>query len=66
MIKLSATIQDALKSNTAKNVAIAGVTLFGVYQAIKYYRRYSDKKKREKYPPDVVILHQFPRGLNAP
>ena len=31
--------------------------------AIRKYRRY---KKRQAYPKDVVILHQFPPGLRAP
>jgi Ca2+/Na+ antiporter len=26
----------------------------------------SRRKKATKYPKDIVILHQFPRGLRAP
>jgi hypothetical protein len=32
----------------------------------KYAKAKCNEEKRANYPDDVVILHQFPRGLNAP
>ena len=45
-----------------EGAAAAGLAYF-------LYRLYARKKraaKRALYPKDVVILHQFPRGLRAP
>ncbi len=32
----------------------------------KAYYALTRESKRRNYPKDVVILHQFPRGLRAP
>ena len=38
------------------------VTLIGFLR----YRKYARAQRRNKYPKDIVILHQFPPGLRAP
>ena len=37
-----------------------------IISGFKLYRNNNCRKHRLKYPKDVVILHQFPRGLRAP
>ncbi len=37
-----------------------------IYGAFKYMKKRSLAAKRSKYPKDVVILHQFPKGFRAP
>ncbi len=37
-----------------------------LYGAFKYIKKRNRLAKRSKYPKDVVILHQFPKGFRAP
>lgn len=47
--------------------AIETVAVFLLaYGLFKLYRSRTRAVKRAKYPKDVVILHQFPRGIRAP
>lgn len=43
-------------------ILLAGVGLLILKQAQKCWR----KRNEKTYPKDLVILHQFPRGVRAP
>lgn len=43
--------------------SIVGIIIIAGF---KIYRINIRRKQRLNYPKDVVILHQFPRGLRAP
>jgi hypothetical protein len=49
-----------------KYVAISVGSVIAVIGIVKIYKKRQRDLKRKAYPRDVVILHQFPRGLNAP
>ena len=51
---------------TNKYVLTTGATILTSALLIKLIIKYRRAAKRKTYPKDVVILHQFPRGLRAP
>ena len=55
-------LQNPKIKNGIKIAAIGG----GLILLVKCYLKYQKKKRRDNYPNDVVILHQFPRGLHCP
>ena len=52
----------SIVSLTLKVIAV----VVGLIFVVKKYLKYSRDKRRSKYPKDVVILHQVPRGLRCP
>jgi hypothetical protein len=44
----------------------SGLIIGLTYKAFLYYQKRKRDAKRKNYPKDVVILHQFPRGLRCP
>ncbi len=56
----------ALSSNKVKLAAL-GFSVLGLsYIFIKEYKAYKRQLKRKSYPKNMVVLHQFPRGIRAP
>ena len=51
---------------TNKYVLTTGATVLTSALLIKLIIKYQRAAKRKTYPRDVVILHQFPRGIRAP
>ena len=49
-----------------KYVAISVGSVIALISVVKIYAKRQRDLRRKAYPRDVVILHQFPRGLNAP
>lgn len=49
-----------------KYLSIAVGSLIALIIARRIYKKRQIEAKRRSYPRDVVILHQFPRGLHAP
>ena len=54
--------ENSIVSLTLKVIAV----VVGLIFVVKTYLKYSRDKRRSKYPKDVVILHQIPRGLHCP
>ena len=47
--------------------ALQGTVLVGVgFYIAKRVKKWKRDQIKQNYPKDVVILHQFPRGLRAP
>lgn len=57
---------DLPPRNVGKKILITASTIATVIIFFKVYRKKKTEQRRLSYPKDVVILHQFPRGLNAP
>ena len=66
MNNILANLNYFASSSLAKNTLVSLGVVSTVYFAVKIYLKLSRAAKRKSYPKDVVILHQFPRGLRAP
>ena len=54
---------DSLPFKLTIQASLVGVISFFVF---KLYKKHVRAKKLATYPKDVVILHQFRRGIRAP
>jgi hypothetical protein len=58
---------DDMKLSNIVFYALEGCLACGIgFFLLKGYRKWQSENKRQSYPKDVVILHQFRRGLRAP
>ncbi len=59
-------LRDFLASKQARVVLASSAALALAWTAWGVYEKRKRAERRAKYPKDVVVLHQFPRGMRAP
>ena len=55
-------VENLFNKTTA--ICIGSIVVTAVL--VKYFLKRQAELKKKSYPRDLVILHQFPPGLNAP